>query len=136
MELDLDHFKGINDRLGHLAGDDVLRRVVEAVQQATRASDSVYRYGGEEFVVLLPMEDREQLLAAAERLRTAVLDLGIEHPGNPSLGVVSVSIGATLIGDDTLELSDEQWFYVVDRAMYAAKAAGRNQVRYATGLAA
>jgi diguanylate cyclase (GGDEF)-like protein len=136
MELDLDHFKGINDRLGHLAGDDVLRRVVEAVQQATRASDSVYRYGGEEFVVLLPMEDREQLLAAAERLRTAVLDLHIEHPGNPSLGVVSVSIGATLIGDDTLELSDEQWFYVVDRAMYAAKAAGRNQVRYATGLAA
>jgi diguanylate cyclase (GGDEF)-like protein len=136
MELDLDHFKGINDRLGHLAGDDVLRRVVEAVQAATRASDSVYRYGGEEFVVLLPMADREQLLVAAERLRTAVLELGIEHPDNAALGVVTVSIGATLIGDDILDLTDEQWLYVVDRAMYAAKAGGRNQVRYATGLAA
>jgi diguanylate cyclase (GGDEF)-like protein len=136
MEIDLDHFKGINDRLGHLAGDDVLRRVVEAVQTATRANDSVYRYGGEEFVVILPMDDRVQLLAAAERLRTAVLELGIEHPANPSVGLVSVSIGATLIGDDTLELSDEQWFWVVDRAMYAAKAGGRNQVRLATGLAA
>ena len=135
LELDLDHFKGINDRLGHLAGDDVLRRVVEAVQTASRASDSVYRYGGEEFVVLLPMGDREQVLAAAERLRRAVFDLGIEHP-DAELGVVSVSIGATLIGDDTLALSDEQWFYVVDRAMYAAKAGGRNQVRYATGLVA
>jgi diguanylate cyclase (GGDEF)-like protein len=136
MEIDLDHFKGINDRLGHLAGDDVLRRVVEAVQAATRARDSVYRYGGEEFVVLLPMADRAQLLAAAERLRTAVLDLGIEHPDNAALGVVTVSIGATLIDDDSLDLTDEQWFYVVDRAMYAAKAGGRNQVRYATGLAA
>ena len=136
MEIDLDHFKGINDRLGHLAGDDVLRRVVEAVQKATRATDAVYRYGGEEFVVILPMADREQLKVAAERLRTAVLELEIEHPENPSVGVVSVSIGATLIGDDTLELSDEQWFWVVDRAMYAAKEGGRNQVRLATGLAA
>lgn len=135
LELDLDHFKGINDHLGHLAGDDVLRRVVEAVMTASRASDSVYRYGGEEFVVLLPMGDREQVLAAAERLRLAVLDLGIAHP-DAELGVVSVSIGATLIGNETLALSDEQWFYVVDRAMYAAKAGGRNQVRYATGLAA
>ena len=136
MEIDLDHFKGINDQLGHLAGDDVLRRVVEAVQAATRANDSVYRYGGEEFVVILPMTNRDELFSAAERLRTAVLELGIEHPANPSIGVVSVSIGATLIGDDKLGLSDEQWFWVVDRAMYAAKAGGRNQVRLATGLAA
>ncbi len=134
LEIDLDHFKGINDRLGHLAGDDVLRRVVEAVQAAARATDSVYRYGGEEFVVILPIGDRDELLVAAERLRTAVLELGIEHPENASLGVVSISIGATLIGDDTLGLTDEQWFWVVDRAMYAAKAGGRNQVRLATGL--
>jgi diguanylate cyclase (GGDEF)-like protein len=136
MEIDLDHFKGINDRLGHLAGDDVLRRVVEAVQTATRASDSIYRYGGEEFVVILPIGDRHELLAAAERLRTSVLDLGIEHPANASVEVVSISIGATLIGADTLGLSDEQWFWVVDRAMYAAKAGGRNQVRLASALAA
>ena len=136
MEIDLDHFKGINDRLGHLAGDDVLRRVVEAVQAAARASDSVYRYGGEEFVVIIPTPDREHLLAAAERLRTAVLDLGIEHPENASVGVVSISIGATLISDETLAFSDDQWFWVVDRAMYSAKAGGRNQVRLATALSA
>lgn len=136
MEIDLDHFKGINDRLGHLAGDDVLRRVVEAVQTATRATDSVYRYGGEEFVVILPLRDREELMVVAERLRTAVLDLEIEHPANPSIDVVSVSIGATLIDEEQLDLSDEQWFWVVDRAMYAAKSGGRNQVRLATGVAA
>jgi diguanylate cyclase (GGDEF)-like protein len=136
MEIDLDHFKGINDRLGHLAGDDVLRRVVEAVQAATRANDSVYRYGGEEFVVILPLGNRDELMAAAERLRTAVLELEIDHPANSPTGVISISIGATLIGDDKLALSDEQWFWVVDRAMYAAKAGGRNQVRLATGLAA
>lgn len=134
--LDLDHFKGINDRLGHLAGDDVLRRVVEAVQTTTRATDSVYRYGGEEFVVILPLRDREELMVVAERLRTAVLDLEIEHPANPSIDVVSVSIGATLIDEEQLDLSDEQWFWVVDRAMYAAKSGGRNQVRLATGVAA
>ncbi|MEP6469933.1 MAG: GGDEF domain-containing protein [Chloroflexota bacterium] len=135
MEIDLDHFKAINDRLGHLAGDNVLRRVVEAVHTATRATDSVYRYGGEEFVVILPIQDRKQLLLAAERLRMAVLDLEIEHPANAALRVVSVSIGATLVGNDTLGLSDEQWFWVVDRAMYAAKAGGRNQVHLATALA-
>ena len=136
MEVDLDHFKGINDRLGHLAGDDILVRVVGAVSTATRATDSVYRYGGEEFVVLLPIQDADHLLRAAERLRTAVLRLMIEHPANGNLGVVSVSIGATLLGTDALHLSDEQWFQVVDRAMYEAKAGGRNQVRITTARAA
>jgi diguanylate cyclase (GGDEF)-like protein len=135
MEVDIDDFKGINDRHGHLAGDDVLRRVVEAVTTATRATDAVYRYGGEELVVLLPLQDADHLLRAAERLRTAVLRLGIEHPANGKLGVVSVSIGATLIGADELHLSDEQWFEAVDRAMYEAKAGGRNRVHVTTALA-
>ncbi|HET7083102.1 MAG TPA: diguanylate cyclase [Candidatus Limnocylindria bacterium] len=136
MEVDIDHFKGINDQLGHLAGDEVLVRVVEALSTATRATDAVYRYGGEEFVVLLPIQDADHLLRAAERLRTAVLRLRIEHPANGKLGVVSVSIGATLIGTNALHLSDEQWFEAVDRAMYEAKAGGRNQVRVTTALAA
>lgn len=80
--------------------------------------------------------DREHLLIAAEWLRTAVLDLGIEHPENGALGVVSVSIGATLVGNEILGLTDEQWFGVVDEAMYAAKAGGRNQVRLVTAIAA
>lgn len=136
MEVDIDHFKAINDGLGHLAGDEVLRRVVQAVNTATRATDAVYRYGGEEFLVLLPLQDANHLLRAAERLRTGVLSLRIAHPANEKLGVVSVSIGATLIGTEALHLSDEQWFEVVDRAMYEAKAGGRNQVRVTTALAA
>ena len=82
------------------------------------------------------LEPTARLVAAAERLRAAVVELGIEHPANPSIDVVSVSIGATLIDDGQLPLSDEQWFWVVDAAMYAAKAAGRNQVRLGTSVAA
>jgi diguanylate cyclase (GGDEF)-like protein len=136
LELDLDHFKGINDILGHLAGDDVLRRVVEVVTTATRATDSVYRFGGEEFMVILPLHDPEHLMLAAERLRMAVLKLGIEHPANATVGVVSISVGATLLDEDALGLTDEQWFGVVDAALYAAKAAGRNQVHMATAVTA
>jgi diguanylate cyclase (GGDEF)-like protein len=135
IEIDLDHFKGINDHLGHLAGDEVLRRVVEAIQGATRAVDAVYRYGGEEFVVIAPIPDDERLLATAERVRRAVESLGIDHPEHGT-GVVTISIGAALLDRGTLALSDEQWFRVVDNALYAAKAGGRDQVRVARVLAA
>ncbi len=136
IEIDLDHFKGINDTLGHLAGDEVLRRVVDAIQHATRAVDAVYRYGGEEFVVIAPIPDDERLLATAERVRRAVESLGIDHPDRPGTSVVTISIGAALLDRGTLGLSDEQWFRVVDNALYAAKAGGRNQVRLARVLAA
>jgi diguanylate cyclase (GGDEF)-like protein len=128
LEIDLDHFKAINDTYGHLAGDDVLRRVVEGIQTTLRSTDAMYRFGGEEFIVILPIPDLEGLVAAAERMRQVVLDLGIEHPGNEEHGVVSVSIGATLVGSSELVLSIEQWFRLTDRAMYEAKGRGRNQV--------
>lgn len=135
LEIDLDHFKGINDSQGHLAGDDVLKRVVEAIQGTLRATDAAYRYGGEEFVVILPVPDRDGLMTAAERLRNVVLDLVIEHPGNPGIGIVSVSIGATLIGSFNLNLNDEAWFALTDKALYDAKRSGRNQVKYVTEIA-
>jgi diguanylate cyclase (GGDEF)-like protein len=135
LEIDLDRFKIINDTLGHLAGDDVLRRVVEAIQGTLRATDAAYRYGGEEFVVILPVPNREGLITAAERLRTVVLDLVIEHPDNPGVGIVSVSIGATLIGSFNLNLSNEGWFELTDRALYEAKRGGRNRVEYVTEIA-
>ena len=69
IEIDIDHFKAINDRLGHLAGDEVLRQVVQALQATLRATDGIYRYGGEEFLVILPVASHEALGAAAERLR-------------------------------------------------------------------
>jgi diguanylate cyclase (GGDEF)-like protein len=128
LEIDLDHFKAINDTLGHLAGDDVLRRVVGGIKTTLRATDALYRFGGEEFMVILPAPDLESLVAAAERMRQVVLDLDIEHPGNEEHGVVSVSIGATLVGSSDLVLSTDQWFRLTDRAMYEAKSRGRNQV--------
>ena len=128
LEIDLDHFKAINDTMGHLAGDDVLRRVVGGIQSTLRATDALYRFGGEEFMVILPAPDLDSLVAAAERMRQVVVDLGIEHPGNEKHGVVSVSIGATLVGSSELVLSTEQWFRLTDRAMYEAKGRGRNQV--------
>jgi diguanylate cyclase (GGDEF)-like protein len=136
LEIDLDHFKGINDALGHLAGDDVLRRVVEALSGTLRASDAIYRYGGEEFVAILLVPNPDGLVVAAERLRSVVVALGIPHPGNPGVDVVSVSIGATLLGPFNANLSDEGWFAVTDQALYQAKADGRNLVRFAAGPAA
>ncbi|MEA2619294.1 MAG: hypothetical protein QOC97_67, partial [Chloroflexota bacterium] len=97
-ELDLDHFKAINDRYGHAVGDDVLKRVANAIQHSLRAEDAIYRLGGEEFLVILHVPNIESLSAAAERLRAVVIDLDIENPVNLPSGRVSVSIGATFIG--------------------------------------
>jgi diguanylate cyclase (GGDEF)-like protein len=130
LEIDLDHFKAINDSMGHLAGDDVLRQVVEALQGTLRGTDAIYRFGGEEFVVIMPVPNEEGLIAAAERLRSSVEGLGIAHPANPGVDVVTVSIGATLMGATELTLTDAGWFALTDRALYAAKAGGRNRVRY------
>ena len=135
LEIDLDHFKRINDELGHLAGDDVLRRVVEALQGTLRATDAIYRFGGEEFVVVLPVAAEDGLRAAAERLRAVVEALDIPHPDPASHPVVTVSIGATLLGAGSLARTDDEWFELTDRAMYAAKAAGRNQVHIVEGIA-
>jgi len=128
VEIDLDRFKAINDILGHAAGDDVLRRVVTAVQDTLRATDAVYRLGGEEFVVILSVPDLDGLRAATERLRTVVLDLAIDHPGNPPHGVVSISLGGTILGEADLVDTDDDWFKRVDRALYEAKDRGRNRV--------
>jgi diguanylate cyclase (GGDEF)-like protein len=128
LMIDLDRFKSINDSRGHLAGDDVLRRVVAAIQTALRADDALYRYGGEEFLAILAVPAVDGLLAAGERLRKVVEALAIAHPENQPWGIVSVSIGGLLIGRFNLELSTEQWLERSDRALYVAKHSGRNRV--------
>ena len=113
---DLDHFKDHNDEHGHLAGDEVLRQVADALQATARRGDGVYRYGGEEFVVILPGQDEGRGLAAGERLRAAV---GAATPITMSVGVASFSEG------------DEDPSAVLrraDEALYRAKEAGRNRV--------
>jgi diguanylate cyclase (GGDEF)-like protein len=127
-ELDLDHFKLVNDRYGHAGGDDVLQQVAHAIKHSLRAQDAIYRLGGEEFLVLLSVPDLDGLTAAAERLRTVVADLAIEHIDNGPHGTVSVSIGATFIGPSDLDQTDDEWIARADAALYEAKDAGRNRV--------
>ncbi len=106
----------------------MLRRVAEAIQRSLRAEDAVYRLGGEEFLAVLHVPTDAGLRTAAERLRTVVLDLAIEHLDNEPHRIVSVSIGATFIGPVDLDQTADQWIARADTALYEAKNAGRNHV--------
>ena len=123
---DIDHFKAYNDHYGHLAGDDALRRVAEAISSGLRGGDAAYRYGGEEFLMVLPEQDVEAAVAIADRLRRAVEDLGIPHEANAPAGVVTISAGVAVLAGagDADDLLKE-----ADAALYEAKEAGRNTVR-------
>lgn len=119
--VDIDHFKRINDSYGHLFGDEVLLLVAGVLRQSFRQQDKVFRFGGEEFVILLRQVDEEGALAALERLRTA-----IETRAFPQVGRVTVSIGATRArsGDAACDVLGR-----ADDALYHAKSNGRNQLR-------
>jgi diguanylate cyclase (GGDEF)-like protein len=133
--LDLDHFKQVNDSHGHLAGDRVLSSVAEALRAEVRDNDLVGRFGGEEFVIMLPGHqgagyDRGELEAVADRIRRRVDALGVEvaTPDGPlTVGDFSVSVGGATFPDDAADL--DGLLEVADSALYAAKRAGRNAVR-------
>jgi len=127
LMLDVDRFKAINDALGHAAGDRALRSVAEALRGAIRAEDGAYRYGGEEFVVVMEVAEPHEELVAAERIRRIVEDLDLPNPGNPPSGRVTVSVGVACVGPSDMTADDEAWFSLADAAMYRAKAAGRNR---------
>lgn len=120
LMLDLDHFKRINDAHGHPAGDRVLIELARLLKEQVRLSDRVFRYGGEEFVVLAIHTGHEGLLAMAEKLRGKVEREITDPKGQP----VTVSIGGAVLGSG--EAVDD-WFARVDAALYAAKNAGRNR---------
>jgi diguanylate cyclase (GGDEF)-like protein len=124
--VDIDHFKALNDSLGHVAGDDALRAVASVIAQcARRAGDVAARFGGEEFVVLLPGAEDAYVRALAEEIRAAVEALDLQHPAVALLRV-TVSVGvATVAAPATLEPT---LVAAADRALYRAKAAGRNGV--------
>jgi diguanylate cyclase (GGDEF)-like protein len=124
---DVDVFKAFNDALGHLEGDRCLARVATAMTEAVRDGvDLVARYGGEEFAVLLPDTDCATAMVVAERLRNEVAGLALPHPESPVADVVTVSLGvATTVSGTTTTSSD--LIGAADRALYAAKHAGRNQ---------
>ncbi len=123
---DVDHFKAYNDHYGHLAGDDALRRVAEAISSSLRGGDAAYRYGGEEFLMVFPEQDVGVASTIADHLRRTVEALGIPHEANASGGVVTISAGVAILAEtgDADDLLRE-----ADAALYEAKEAGKNTVR-------
>jgi diguanylate cyclase (GGDEF)-like protein len=159
---DLDEFKRYNDHHGHVAGDEALRRIAQAISQSLREADRVYRYGGEEFLVLLAEQTPESAFAALERVRRAVEGLGLPQAPGAKSPVVTVSIGLAAIAPDRggwtrpanaeshssardwtrpaneestarsaapdSDLSVRAAIVRADRALYQAKANGRNRI--------
>jgi two-component system, cell cycle response regulator len=124
---DVDSFKAYNDHYGHLAGDEVLKRVAEAIAHQRRSGDTAYRYGGEEFLVILPEQTLEEATGAADRLRKAVEELRIPHEANEPPGIVTLSVGVAAISTGQHTDADEL-LKQADAALYRAKNAGRNRV--------
>jgi diguanylate cyclase (GGDEF)-like protein len=130
LVFDIDHFKEVNDRYGHLAGDAVLQRVAAVTRSVVRHWDAVARYGGEEFVVVATETDRASALELAERVRTALRSTDIPH--DQGVLRVTASFGVAMLHPNDRE--PEQLFRRADLAMYAAKAAGRDRVVAETSM--
>ena len=122
--LDLDHFKRINDTYGHLAGDQVLRVVSSALTSDVRGIDVVSRYGGEEFLVLMPEIEVDAVQSVGERIRMHISELVVPFQSTSISVTVSVGLAVPNEGDDTYESVIKR----ADDSLYAAKAAGRNRV--------
>jgi diguanylate cyclase (GGDEF)-like protein len=131
--VDLDHFKSINDTWGHPAGDDMLSAVAKVLKAETRPADLVGRFGGEEFVVLLPDTNADEAVAAAERIRAQIAGLSVPTTDKRGRPVVitdrTTSIGVS--SRPTHGLTLDPLLQAADAAVYGAKESGRNQVRVA-----
>jgi diguanylate cyclase (GGDEF)-like protein len=122
---DIDGFKRYNDHYGHLAGDEALRAIAQAIRHSIRDADQVYRYGGEEFLVVLPEQRAESARAAVDRIVRAVEGLGIAHAPESGRRLVTVSAGIACVAPET---DPSLWTAIAraDRALYRAKALGGN----------
>lgn len=124
LMMDLDELKAINDRLGHFYGDRVLKAVGEVVDLGVRSIDTAARYGGDEFVVLLPETDPTGAYVLAEKIRLGVHDMPLELPEEARRP--SLSVGVVSYPDDGM--TADELMISADRAMYASKRAGKNRV--------
>ena len=124
---DIDHFKKFNDTFGHKLGDQILNMVTQVAAKELRAVDAIGRYGGEEFIILLPMTNAVQAFQLAERIRIAVAAISV--PTEKGHTSVTISIGVVEKGNQSPSESVEDVFHRADLAMYAAKQAGRNRTR-------
>lgn len=127
---DLDHFKHVNDRYGHPAGDEVLRQFARSLVQEVRSTDLCFRYGGEEFLLILPGVDRAAAHARAEAVRRKVEATPVQAHGQAI--AVTASFGVACFPDDGT--TTDQLITQADAALYAAKAGGRNRVHSGTGV--
>ncbi len=125
MIIDADHFKDVNDRFGHLAGDQALKLIAQAIKGQLRGSDIVGRIGGEEFGVFLPGVDPSQSWLVAESIRRRIREMDFSPGGRAC--PLSVSIGGTSFSGPT---TYEAIFSAADRRLYAAKSNGRDQVSF------
>jgi diguanylate cyclase (GGDEF)-like protein len=132
LMLDLDHFKGVNDAFGHTAGDGVLAEVAGRIANAVREYDKVGRYGGEEFMVVLPDCSEDLLGCIAERIRASVTTEPVKAAGLQFTVTVSVG-GAVAAGDPIKDPADI--IRVADAALYQAKDSGRNRCVIASAFA-
>ncbi|MGC2169852.1 MAG: diguanylate cyclase [Candidatus Sulfotelmatobacter sp.] len=129
LMIDLDHFKAFNDTYGHEAGDAVLRDTGLSLTKGIRAEDFVCRFGGEEFVVVLPTADLDASRARAERLRSKMRELTVMHQGK-SLGMVTISVGVATFPRHGV--SPKELMAAADAALYEAQRGGRDRVVVAT----
>jgi diguanylate cyclase (GGDEF)-like protein/PAS domain S-box-containing protein len=128
LMFDIDHFKHINDTFGHSMGDHVLQQVTQVVCAEVRSADVIGRYGGDEFVILLPQTDTQESLPLAERIHASVATIRIPTDKDPLVVTISLGIAQTSHGasqPDTVE----NLFLRADQALYSAKQAGRNCTR-------
>ena len=123
----MDLFKEYNDRYGHPAGDEVLRSVAGVITRNRRGGDTAYRYGGEEFVIVLPEQTLQAAASTADHLRKTVEALRIPHESNVPTGIVTISAGVAALSRGDSKSADEL-LEQADAALYRAKEAGRNRV--------
>lgn len=122
---DIDYFKAFNDALGHAEGDEALRQVVNAVAGTLRASDRIYRYGGEELAIILPATNSHEATDVALRAIEAVEKLQIEHPESP-YGVLTISAGLATVSSTVRDA--DSLIRLADERLYDAKSSGRNRL--------
>jgi diguanylate cyclase (GGDEF)-like protein/PAS domain S-box-containing protein len=122
---DIDHFKEVNDNFGHAVGDQILQLVTQVACEELRSADVIGRYGGEEFIIILSMTNAQQAYPLAERIRLGVA--AIRVPTENGDASVNLSIGIVETNHNTQNGSFEDLFRRADKAMYAAKLAGRNR---------
>lgn len=124
LMLDLDHFKGVNDRYGHLAGDEILKATAKSIRDNIRSTDTCARFGGEEFIILCPNTSKKEGFALAERIRTTVENINIKDLGLKEKQTISIGLKSTELNRD---LNQTEIISQADEALYRAKNSGRNK---------